>query len=218
MSGQGQPPPIGNYHDAFIKLKTANGDEHQGEVYCYDVQTQIVVLKEPLSNGRVNIRVIRTNFAKGMEAIREPPKSIDDRPLPPLDRKVLERREARALEDFKAQKALIGIKVTQEAQDMFDFIHKTHPGCQWQHDTIVVLGVQVVSPYAPENCTGGDEKSLARIREVVAKFRDRRARREGEQPQQQPPPPSTAASAGSAAVTSTTTTTTTTSDKASPTF
>jgi len=171
-----------NYHDAVIKLKTTFGDEHVGEVYCFDAQTQTVVLKESLGNGRVNIRLIKTNMTKDMEAIREAPKVVDDRPLPPLDRRVLERRELRAIEEFKSNRPLIGIRVTQEAQEIFDFIHKTHPRCMWNNNTIVVMGVSVVPPYAPENCSGGDEKSLARIREVLAKFRDRRAQREGEQP------------------------------------
>ncbi len=48
-----------------------------------------------------------------------------DIPLPQLDTAVLDRREAAACQKQSAMRATFGIGVTEEAQELFDQLHKT---------------------------------------------------------------------------------------------
>jgi len=174
---------------APVKVRTFCNEIFSGEVFCYDQETNLVVLKEPHMNGRVDLRVIRASTIQEILYIAPPNQPVDPY-LPGLEPRVLEHREKRALDHFEKNKHSKGIRVTREAQEIFDFISKTHPECKWQGNNMVVLGVQVVPPYASDNCSGGDDKVLKRIQEVLDKFKSRRAREHPPSAPHSVPPPS----------------------------
>eukprot|EP01066_Platyproteum_vivax_P004659 Platyproteum_vivax@DN16019_c0_g1_i1.p1 len=168
---------------APVSIKTTAGQTFQGEVFCYDVGvTQTVVLKEPQENGNANFRVIKTNAIREIKSTGLPPLNVDTY-LPPCDPGVLEKREMKAIAEFETNRHNIGVGVTEEAQDTFNFIHKTHPDCRWSSCDIVVMGVTVSPPYGRDNCLGGEKIALERIQQVIEKFRERRLR-DGEREQQ----------------------------------
>jgi hypothetical protein len=82
--------------------------------------------------------------------------------------------EQHAMAQAADLRRLIGIGVTEEAQDLFDVLHKTLP-CAWDGQRIIVgvVGqneVIVTPPYAPESAAGNDPKSLEHVRKVVSRW------------------------------------------------
>lgn len=80
--------------------------------------------------------------------------------------------EQHAMAQAADLRRLIGKGVTEEAQDLFDVLHKTLP-CAWDGQTIIVgvVGqneVIVTPPYTPESASGNDPKSLQHVRKVVS--------------------------------------------------
>jgi hypothetical protein len=82
--------------------------------------------------------------------------------------------EQHAMAQAADLRRLIGKGVTEEAQDLFDVLHKTLP-CAWDGQRIIVgvVGqneVIVTPPYAPESASGNDPKSLEHVRKVVSRL------------------------------------------------
>lgn len=176
---------------------TFSDEEIHGEVFCCDVCTSnVLVLKECRDNGNANFRIIKIPSIKEVVAESRPPERGGRREtakernddttapesllpaLPGCDFNVLERRERRSIEAFQQKQHTIGVGVTREAQDIFDFIHKTHPGCRWDGDSIVVMGVKVTPPYSPDSAVGGEDKrTLERLKKVLHGFHNRATQR-----------------------------------------
>jgi hypothetical protein len=96
-------------------------------------------------------------------------------PLHPVDEQKLVKREGEAVDHFQQQMRQIGKDVTPEAQQTFDFLHKTMP-CHWDGKNIIVLDqVKIAPPYQDANIEkiGGEESQLVRIKKVLAGERDR---------------------------------------------
>ncbi len=92
--------------------------------------------------------------------------NIDSHVLPAIDVASMEAQEKRADEFYSNYKSMIGVGVTQEAQDVFDSLAKTMP-CTWHEQTILCYRVKISPPYAPENCTGPDDNELNRVKKVL---------------------------------------------------
>lgn len=91
--------------------------------------------------------------------------------LPAVELEKVFALEQHAMAQAADLRRLIGVGVTEEAQDLFDVLHKTLP-CAWSGHTIIVgvVGqneVIVTPPYTPESASGNDPKSLEHVRKVV---------------------------------------------------
>eukprot|EP01068_Selenidium_serpulae_P012753 Selendium_serpulae@DN5876_c0_g1_i1.p1 len=167
-----------------VRLQTTYSDDViTGEVFSYDVgATNTLIIKGVCEKGLVNYNVVKISAIKEIVADTDTPdrklRADDptalDRQLPGCDFGVLERRECRAIDAFVKNQRNIGIGVSREAQEIFDFIAKTHPDCRWEKDTISVMGVTVPPPYTAENCSGETAASLERFRKVLDGFHSRR--------------------------------------------
>jgi hypothetical protein len=92
--------------------------------------------------------------------------SLEGSVLPAIDVAALEAQERRAEEYFQNYKSMIGIGVTQHAQEIFDSLAKTMP-CQWSGQQILCYRVKISPPYMSENCEGPDENELNRVKKVL---------------------------------------------------
>lgn len=160
---------FGNY----LIVKTNDGYTYEGELYCYDESSTFCVIKEDNDNGTANFYIIRCSTIAGVETKKG--KSTYD-PLPIIDKKIIEKIEKKAISDFKKNEARIGVGVTREAQELFDFIWKTHPDCTWNNKDILVLNgeVSIKPPYGPNNCIAKNEKLKERFATVISKFRQKK--------------------------------------------
>lgn len=98
-----------------------------------------------------------------------PPQNVQK--LPAVELEKVFALEQHAMAQAADLRRLIGVGVTEEAQDLFDVLHKTLP-CAWNGQTIIVgvVGqneVIVTPPYTPESASGNDPKSLEHVRKVV---------------------------------------------------
>ncbi|SBT00012.1 lsm12, putative [Plasmodium malariae] len=111
------------YFGHTIIIKTCDGHTFEGELYCYDPCSDFIIIKEDNKNGTANFYIIRTNIIVDIESKRRLKNSYTT--LPTIDKSVVEKIERKALDNFEKNKSRIGIGVTQEAQELFDFIWKT---------------------------------------------------------------------------------------------
>ncbi|KJP86964.1 hypothetical protein AK88_03363 [Plasmodium fragile] len=158
-----------------VETKTQDGQTFQGELYCYDTNLNFIIIKDDNKNGTANFYIIKIDVILDLE-IRKRMKVVYD-PVPQVEGSLVERIEQKALEKFETIKARIGIGVTQEAQELFDFIWKTHPDCTWSNKDILVLNgeVRIKPPYGPDNCVAKNENLKDRFSTVISKFRQKRS-------------------------------------------
>ncbi|CAD2083984.1 lsm12, putative [Plasmodium vinckei lentum] len=155
------------YFGHIITAKTSSGDKFEGELYCYDTCSNFIILKDDNKNGTANFYIIRTHTIVDIE-IKEKLKVLYE-VLPKIDKTIVEKIERKSIENFEKKKSRIGIRVTHEAQELFDFIWKTHPDCTWSNRDILVLNgeVRIKHPYGPDDCTAKNEKLRERFITVV---------------------------------------------------
>jgi len=157
---------------AIISCQTNLGDQIAGEVMGYDEESKAVIVKstpagKPQQKSIFDITIVNLNL------IDEANFHIEEQPygelpvLPEIDRSKIDLR-------LKKAKGRIGIGVTKEAQQLFDFIRKTIQECQWDKQNILVLDeVEIVPPYKSENCcmiSGKNKKTVDYIKNIVNKF------------------------------------------------
>lgn len=86
---------------------------------------QPVCAGEDKEAGKANFHVVRRAAITGI-SLEKPLESRSHLSRPPLlDKANIDRVEKLALADFEKRKYRIGVGVTAEAQDLFDFIWKT---------------------------------------------------------------------------------------------
>jgi len=157
---------------AIISCQTNLGDKISGEVMGYDEESKAVIVKsvpsdKPQQKSIFDITIVNLNL------IDEANFQIEEQPygelpvLPEIDRAKIDLR-------LKKAKGRIGIGVTKEGQQLFDFIRKTIQECQWDEQNILVLDeVEIVPPYKSENCcmiSGKNKKTVDYIKNIVNKF------------------------------------------------
>jgi len=157
---------------AIISCQTNLGDKISGEVMGYDEESKAVIVKsvpagKPQQKSIFDITILNLNL------IDEANFHIEEQPfgelptLPDIDRSKIDLR-------LKKAKGRIGIGVTKEGQQLFDFIRRTIQECQWDKQNILVLDeVEIVPPYKAENCSmisGKNKKSVDYIKNIVNKF------------------------------------------------
>jgi len=86
--------------------------------------------------------------------------------LPAVDVVAMEAQEKRAEEYYLNYKSMIGVGVTEDAQEIFDSLSKTMP-CAWSGQLIVCYRVKISPPYRSEDCAGPDENEVNRVRKVL---------------------------------------------------
>ena len=87
---------------------------------------------------------------------------------PPIDVNQVLKIESEIYENDRKAKFKTNKKASEKAQKLFNEISRTYEAI-WDNHTIClpVINVQIKPPYNPENCEGGDAKSLDRIKRVV---------------------------------------------------
>lgn len=163
-----------SYFGHTVFIRTTEGEEYVGEFYCYNTSAEFVVLKEDNKNGTANFYILRISIIEDI-GIKKRLKNAYD-PLPHIDKNIIHKIEEHAKMNYEKNRARIGIGVTQEAQELFDFIWKTHPDCVWNNKDILVLNgeVSIKPPYGPENCVAKNEKLKERFTTVITKFRQKK--------------------------------------------
>eukprot|EP01047_Picozoa_sp_COSAG01_P036998 COSAG01_NODE_2914_length_6866_cov_17.396483_3_plen_188_part_00 len=160
-----------------VQLTNSAGVQVEGEIFTYDKASQLLVLEEFLpQTQKKNLRFMKASHLRNIKVLSTPqsrgePAGPPPR-LPAIDIRQVLQTEAMALQAAAMEELKIGKGVSAEAQDLFDALVFTLP-CLWDGTTIVVgvVGqneVRVTEPYTPESATGGDEKSLAHVRKVLA--------------------------------------------------
>jgi len=153
---------------AVIWCKTQFNQEFQGEVMAYDEDSGSVILKTLSTKPQqkvlydvsvVNLKLIdESNFRLISVAKGELPS------LPDIDRTKIAKR-------LKQAKERVGIGVSIEAQQLFDFIHKRISECYWSGQNIQVLDdVKISPPYQKQNCCGINSQTVIYIQSIVEKF------------------------------------------------
>lgn len=87
---------------------------------------------------------------------------------PPIDVNKILSNEAEIYENERKAKIKTNKKASEKAQKLFNEISRTYEAI-WDNQTIClpVINVRIKEPYNPEDCEGGDAKSLERIKRVV---------------------------------------------------
>ncbi|KEP63644.1 UNVERIFIED_CONTAM: Lsm12, putative [Hammondia hammondi] len=170
-----------------VTIRTTTGETFRGELYCYENgPTGLVTLKEDTEPGKANFHVVRRGAVADVVSERQNGEARQNLSKPPvIDRGTMDHNEKVAIAEFEKRKYTIGVGVTAEAQDLFDFIWKTHPDCVWRGQDIVIqsLEVSIRPPYEPSSVSGRDTRAKERITSVVMKFRQKREREAARQPQ-----------------------------------
>ncbi|VWU49090.1 lsm12, putative [Hepatocystis sp. ex Piliocolobus tephrosceles] len=186
------------YFGHTVVIKTCDGNIYEGEFYCYDNRLNFIIVKEDNNskninsnntnsnnvnsnsnsnnnkNDTANFYIIKISIIVDIETKRKMKNSWD--PVPTIDPNIVEKVERKAIDNFKKNKMRIGVGITKEAQDLFDFIWKTHPDCAWSNKDILVLNgdIRIQPPYGPDNCVAKNEKLKERFTTVISKFRQKK--------------------------------------------
>lgn len=159
-----------------------NDEVAAGTVYCTDETSQIVVLQKALTHTTLTfeVRMVQVSTIKKEKLISSSAENSNNseatlsKPLPVVQKKVLEDREKKALQRAEDSFRHINQNATPEGQAIFDRLVKACNEVVWEGESILVLSqIQVDPPYKSENCkllsggtgTGG---SLDRIKKIVA--------------------------------------------------
>ena len=172
-------PYIGNplsILGATVSVKLTTGESFVGEVFCYETfSSNTIVLKEQNDAHQASFRIIKIPHIVQVSALTAPPSSAASSfSFPNCSKAMLEQRERFGIAQFMEKRHTLGVRVSQSAQEIFDFIHKTHPDCCWvEGNRIKVMGVVVHPPYEAENCEG-EGRTLDRIKQVLDRFNQRK--------------------------------------------
>jgi len=152
-----------------VRIKTTLGDEFEGEIFSYDVNTNCVVVSQTSSHSTLKktFRVIRTPFIKEITCLgTQKPETVDTN-LPPVNIQKIRFKQEQALRGMYEEVQRIGVGVSKEAQDIFNALAKTLP-CHWRNDSIVIFDEIILrNPYGVANCSGGDPVMLDRVKKVL---------------------------------------------------
>lgn len=155
---------------AVISCTTNLGDKIRGEVMGYEEESKAVIIKSPPTGSGSNqkslydITILNLNLIDDANFQIEQRSSGELPPLPDIDKSKIDRR-------LKTAKERVGIGVSSEGQQLFDFIRRTIQECYWDTRNILVLEeVEIIPPYRPENCSGKSKKSVDYIKNIVNKF------------------------------------------------
>jgi len=154
---------------AVISCQTNLGEKIRGEVMGYDEEAKALIIKSPCVSKNVakssfDITILNLNLIDDSNFHIEQKSAGDMPPLPDIDKAKIDKR-------LRNAKERVGIGVSTEGQQLFDFIRRTIQECHWEMRNILVLEeVEIVPPYKPENCSGKSKQSVDYIRNIVNKF------------------------------------------------
>eukprot|EP01135_Chromosphaera_perkinsii_P011379 Nk52_evm24s2391 gene=Nk52_evmTU24s2391 len=162
-----------------IQATTTLGETLIGEVFAYDVELSLLVLKDvtyPTSNpnsSKENYRLIRTDFIQKFVHLRDRDSKNPPLVLQSIDIGKVRHRESQAIKQATANQLRMGVGVSDYAQLTYDLLNKTLP-CRWKKDKIIVMDEVIVSaPYGMDNIHGKDQISVNRVRKVLEGERKR---------------------------------------------
>jgi protein LSM12 len=159
-----------SYIGRNIWVRTANGDEYSGELFCYDVtDLHSLILRERTHHGRAKYTWLKTSIVRELRALddNQTQPDADLGSLPCITAQQIEAAARKGEEHFSSIRDKFGVGVSQDAQDVFDALAKTMP-CRWSNQDIKCYEVIISAPYNSENCRGGvDSSELNRVKKVL---------------------------------------------------
>ncbi|TRY79182.1 hypothetical protein TCAL_01977 [Tigriopus californicus] len=161
---------------ARVKCTSCYGDNLEGEVMAFDLNTRMLVLKMSATDRRPShndVQMLNMNYMKDVKLLSE---AKNNNGTPPADPPTLNIqrlknrigqnlvRKGRLIKAFKS-----GVSV--EGQRLFQVISKTIDEIDWEGENIVVMRkVTITPPYKPENIKGvSDSKAVLHITKIVEK-------------------------------------------------
>eukprot|EP00094_Tigriopus_californicus_P002051 TCALIF_01977-PA protein Name:"Similar to LSM12 Protein LSM12 homolog (Pongo abelii)" AED:0.05 eAED:0.08 QI:0/0.75/0.6/1/1/1/5/298/490 len=182
---------------ARVKCTSCYGDNLEGEVMAFDLNTRMLVLKMSATDRRPShndVQMLNMNYMKDVKLLSE---AKNNNGTPPADPPTLNIQrvssvtsqgfESKSLKNSSSEvlKNRIGqnlvrkgrlIKafksgVSVEGQRLFQVISKTIDEIDWEGENIVVMRkVTITPPYKPENIKGvSDSKAVLHITKIVEK-------------------------------------------------
>ena len=171
---------VTNFIGKEIWIRTTNGNEYTGELFCYDItDSNSFILRQRSSDGKANYAWIKTSIVRELKALHPDEQTPDQdlTSLPQIDLHQIEEAERKGEEYFASIRDTFGVGVSQDAQEVFDSLAKTMP-CRWSHQDIRCYEVSISAPYTPDNCRGGsDSAELTRVKKVLEGVRAKMTRR-----------------------------------------
>ena len=173
---------VTNFIGKDIWVRTTNGDEYTGELFCYDMtDSNSFIIRQRSADGKANYAWIKTSIVRELKALHpdadQQTADQDIASLPPIDLFQIEEAERKGEEYFASMRDSFGVGVSQEAQEVFDSLAKTMP-CRWSQQDIRCYEVTIAAPYTPDNCRGGsDAAELTRVKKVLEGVRAKMTRR-----------------------------------------
>eukprot|EP00917_Polyrhabdina_sp_WS-2016_P011086 GHVP01024297.1.p1 GENE.GHVP01024297.1~~GHVP01024297.1.p1 ORF type:complete len:143 (+),score=26.18 GHVP01024297.1:139-567(+) len=130
----------------------------------------MLAIREVREDGLADVHFFKNSLVESIEVVAPAMQKEKHSELPAADVEVMRKRDLKSIDEFKKAHSKLGVGVTKEAQDLFNFLSKTHPECVWDQSSINVLGVAIEKPYGIDNISGGDVKAQNRIREVLKNY------------------------------------------------
>eukprot|EP00744_Colponema_vietnamica_P005916 GILI01008618.1.p1 GENE.GILI01008618.1~~GILI01008618.1.p1 ORF type:complete len:185 (+),score=12.09 GILI01008618.1:55-609(+) len=167
---------VENLIGVTLQVKTSLNDVFEGELFCFDTTTNVLVLKENAEAGQVNYRIVKANHIANITCLNVPSEAVD-LSLAPISVQEALAKEEKQLAATRLLVSRLGVGVTAEAQEVFDALSRTLP-CSWNGPAILVMGnVKIDPPYLPESVSGSDRAAVERLKRVLELERAKLAKR-----------------------------------------
>eukprot|EP00823_Brevimastigomonas_motovehiculus_P005892 TRINITY_DN456_c0_g1_i1.p2 TRINITY_DN456_c0_g1~~TRINITY_DN456_c0_g1_i1.p2 ORF type:complete len:217 (-),score=87.86 TRINITY_DN456_c0_g1_i1:1522-2172(-) len=156
---------------AVVRLITVLGGTVEGVVFCQDSITKCVAIDCGAPN-RPDFVILPISAIKSVETIRETRNMLPPQ-LPEISSQIIAQKEAKAIEDRNEARSKIGVGVSQEIQDLFDYFERLGLSCEWDKGTIVIAKTTRVQPpyFSSDAIIAKDQSVVNRVRQWVESFK-----------------------------------------------
>lgn len=154
-----------------LALKSRPEETIEGEVFAWDEDAfSHVILQQTAAAPNQTFRLINTHSISNIEALQSSGHLHQSLGLASdadleVDEAAIRTREATVLQHARAHAPPLGVGVTEEAQSIFNALHKTLP-VEWRGQTIVVLKDCFVDP-PYEVISGGTDPLRRQIFKII---------------------------------------------------
>jgi len=184
-----------------VKIKSLFGEEIEGEIFSYDSQSGCITLQESANPHKRSYRIFNITYIEKLDVLEFPSSPVDLTITTPTPYAKIEANERAAIELAEKEKSKIGVGVTAEAQHIFNSLTKMDLACKWEGTTIIVADIiRIESPYTVESCNGRNDSSLAWVKRILERekqkirkqqqqlLQQQQQQKQQQVPQQQPAP------------------------------
>ena len=169
-----------------VKIKSLFGEEIVGEIFSYDSQSGCITLQETANPHKRTYRIFNISFIEKLDVLEFPSSPVDLTITTPTNYAKIEAKEKAAIELAEKEKSKIGVGVTAEAQHIFNSLTKMDLACKWEGTTIIVADIiRIDSPYTVESCNGRNDSSLAWVKRILEREKQKIRKQQQQLLQQQ---------------------------------